>query len=81
MDNNQLGNEDNSIGLGSQFAIVIDGFWTEFGSDNPIFTKGDFAGIGIIYQPSGEIECFATLNGQLFGKIIHLLTILNLKII
>ena len=50
----------------------IDGSKTKF--ENKIydddFKKGDFIGIGIINQSDSKMECFATWNGELLGKIL-----------
>lgn len=39
---------------------------------NEFFNKGEVIGIGMInYPANSKMECFATLNGQLLGKIIE----------
>jgi hypothetical protein len=60
----------NSIGNGNKDGIWIDRSWTTFENADEYFNKGVFIGIGIIQHPKGKMECFATWNGQLLGKII-----------
>jgi hypothetical protein len=55
--------------------MQIDGSTTYFENkiDNDYYFKnGDFVGIGLINQPNSEIECFATCNGKLLGKILQI---------
>lgn len=57
----------------------IDGHWKIFGNGNRYFKKEDFVGIGIIHHLNMKMECFATLNGELLGKIINKLKNKNVK--
>jgi len=62
----------NSIGFMRNGLIYIEGSSITIGNGNGFFKKGDFAGLGIIRHPNSKMECFATLNGILLGKIINL---------
>jgi hypothetical protein len=66
-----FGLEKNSIGIGRKGGIWIDGKWNTFGNVDEDFNKGDYIGLGIIHQPNSKMECFATWNGKLLGKIIE----------
>jgi hypothetical protein len=68
-----LGQENtNSIGIRSKGGIWIDGSWTIIGNIGGDFKKGDFVGLGIIHCSYSKIECLATRNGKLLGKIIEI---------
>jgi hypothetical protein len=64
-------NNSNSIGIDQKQLMNIDGSFTklENKNDNYNFKKGNFVGIGLIYQPNSKMECFATWNGKLLGKM------------
>jgi len=68
LEHKRLGFE-NSIGIWPKGGMRIDGKKTEFANDG-YFREGDFIGIGIIQQANTSLECFATCNGKLLGKII-----------
>ena len=71
MEDKRLGREKNSIGFWRKDEIWIDRNWFKFEhADGYYFEGGDFVGIGIILHPNAKIECFATCNGKLLGKII-----------
>jgi len=55
---------------GKDRICIDEQFVNKFGNEGGYFEKGDFAGIGIICKANSSLECFATWNGKLLGKII-----------
>ena len=84
MEDKELGVVNNSIGIFDKEDLWIDGELIDFNNAkedlensngdfeiaDEYFKKGDIVGIGIIHHPNSKLECFATWNGELLGKII-----------
>lgn len=60
----------NSIGINCKRQMRVEVTNHDFENEGGNFIEGDFVGLGIIQTPNWKIECFATLNGKLLGKII-----------
>jgi len=69
MEDKYVGKEKNSIGIFQKDGIYIDGNYIKFKNVDGSFKEGDFVGLGIIHQANCKLECFATYNGKLLGKI------------
>lgn len=67
----------NSFGISYHVAMRIDGKRVFEKGEEEWFIQGDFIGIGVIYQPNSEMECFGTLNGTLLGKTIYKILIIK----
>jgi len=58
----------NSIGHYKE-GILIDGSEIKFRNVKEDLTNGDVLGLGLIRHTNALLECFATCNGELLGKI------------
>lgn len=71
LDGDWFGAKEDTIGILQSGTIMIDKNYIDFiVTDDRYFKKLEVIGVGIVHN-STTMECFATLNGRLLGKIIY----------